>query len=51
MTLQFLGERRGLVGGSIPDAGQKTRPMKTARHVRAHGTQSDETCLHTRYPG
>ncbi len=25
--------------------------MKTPRHVRAHGAQSDKACLHTRYPG
>jgi len=41
MALQFFGQRRRLAGGSIPNAGKKARSMKIARHVRAHGAQSD----------
>ncbi len=26
------------------------RTVQAARHVRAHGAQSDESCLHTRFP-
>ncbi len=50
MHLQFLGERRGFFGGAIPDAREQSGAMKIARHVRAHGTQSDEACLHMRGP-
>ncbi len=50
MQLQFRRQRRGFAGGAIPHAGQQARAVKIARHVRTHGTQSDEACLHTPFP-
>ena len=50
VAVEFLGERSGLLGGAIPHAREKPRPMKIARHVRAHRAQSDKACLHTRIP-
>jgi hypothetical protein len=48
MALEFACQAHGLVRRSIPDAGEQSGLMKIACHVHTHGTQADETRLHTR---
>ena len=47
VAAELLGERRGLLGGAVPHAVEQTRAPQVASHVRAHGAESDEACLHT----
>ncbi len=43
---ELCREGSRLLGGAIPDTGEKTCPVEIARHVRSHGTQTNESHAH-----
>ncbi len=47
---QLGGEGAGFFRRAIPDAGEKARAMKVARHVGAHGSKTDESHAHADSP-